>query len=75
MSHLEALEQIRNFNLRFFRRQVEPKDDPPADGKTDGVVYGKVSRKFTRNRLFKNVIDEDIPTPEPGEIQRKLYGR
>lgn len=71
MSHIEALEQIRNFNARFFRRQVEPKDDPPAEG----IVYGRASKKLTRNEAFKRVVAQEIKTPRPDEIRRKLYGR
>lgn len=67
----QALERVRLFNLRFKRRQVEPKPERPGDG----VVYGKVSKKLTRNRLFQNVIDREIPTPAENEIRDQLYPR
>lgn len=72
-------ERLRTFERKFFIvkkvvKEVEPQTES-ADNKAQEVVYGRVSSKFTRNQLFKNVIDKEIPTPEPGDIQRKLYGK
>lgn len=72
MSHIAALEQIRNFNLKYFRRRVEPKPDPP----TEGVIYeGRAAKKLTRNEAAKRLMAEEIPATRPDEIRRKLYPR
>lgn len=72
MSHIEALAHIKSFNLRYFRRRVEPKPDPPSEG----VIYeGRAAKKLTRNEAAKRLMAEEIPTTRPDEIRRKLYPR